>query len=100
MTTSRLASVVRRLAGRRWFGGGRWGRSRRLAGAGMRLSLGGVSEAQPVQGPRPPQGVREPDWARFDDSLALKTTQVPHLAATLPPITATLAAALAQDGKR
>jgi hypothetical protein len=95
MTTSRVASVLRRLAGRPWRRFGRWGRTRRLAG--VRLSQSGLHEPQPVQGPRPPQAVRDPAWVRFDDRLARKTRPVPQLPA-LPAGAADFDDPLAKNG--
>ena len=65
MSASRLARLARRLAGRRWWHQGRWGRARRLVGSSVRLSDASAGWQGPhaVQGPRAPAEVQAPRWA-------------------------------------
>ena len=84
MSASRLARLARRLAGRRWWHKGRWGRARWLAGSGVRLSSAsgaGWQGVQAVQGPRPPGEVQGAHWALDDpaDELRLAVRPLPQL---------------------
>ena len=83
MSASRLARLARRLAGRRWWHQGRWGRARRLVGSSVRLSDASAGWQGPhaVQGPRAPAEVQAPRWA-FDeaavDELKLAARALPE----------------------
>ncbi|MCC7361224.1 MAG: hypothetical protein IT317_17190 [Anaerolineales bacterium] len=104
MSASRLARLARRLAGRPWWHKGRWGRPRRLVGAGVRLSASasaGWHGPQAAQGPRAPGEVQAPRWALDEEAvvtLKLAAKALPHVATVTNTMTNTLPELKGLDG--